>query len=210
MARTRVKVCGITRPEDAQVAGELGVDAIGLIFYRPSPRAVDATVAREIARAVAPFVTIVGVFVNAGSAEIRAVLDAVPIDLLQFHGDETPEQCAEPGKPFVKAVRMSEGTDLPAAADRYRHAKALLLDTYKRGIPGGTGQAFDWSMVSSGLALPIVLAGGLNPENVAAAVARVRPFAVDVNGGVQASTGGKDAEKIATFMREVRRGQTTQ
>jgi phosphoribosylanthranilate isomerase len=200
----RSKICGITRIEDALVAVEAGADAIGLVFYPPSPRAVTVPQAREIIAALPPFVTTVGLFVNASRCELGEILDAVPLDLLQFHGDELPQDCDGYGRPFIKALRVKPGDDIAAQVRRYAKASGVLLDTYVPGVPGGTGEAFDWSLVPQGLTKPIILAGGLCAENVAAAIAQVRPYAVDVSGGVEASRGVKDPEKIRAFVREVR------
>lgn len=203
MIRTRVKICGITRPEDALAAARAGADAIGLVFYPPSPRAVTRERAREIVQVLPPFVSVVGLFVNAQPAEVRAALAALPIDLLQFHGDEAPEECRIYGRPYIKAVAMAPGVDLQAAARRYVDAAGLLLDTHREGVRGGTGEAFDWSQIPPGLDRPIILAGGLTLENVAAAVQRVRPYAVDVSSGVEVSKGIKDAARIEAFIRGV-------
>lgn len=203
MIRTRVKICGITRPEDALAAARAGADAIGLVFYPPSPRAVTRERAREIVQVLPPFVSVVGLFVNAQPAEVRAALAALPIDLLQFHGDEAPEECRIYGRPYIKAVAMAPGVDLQAAARRYVDAAGLLLDTHREGVRGGTGEAFDWSRIPPGLDRPIILAGGLTLENVAAAVQRVRPYAVDVSSGVEVSKGIKDAARIEAFIRGV-------
>lgn len=202
-ARTRVKVCGITTPEDAHMAAALGVDAIGLVFHPPSPRCIDLGTARAICAALPPFVTRVGLFVDAAPAQIRAVLDDVPLDVLQFHGDEPPEACRGWGRRWMKALRMRPGLDVVAEAARYREACGLLLDTYVPGQPGGTGQVFDWGRVPRDCALPLVLAGGLTPDNVAAAIAAARPHAVDVSGGVEATKGRKDRFKLAAFMQGV-------
>ncbi|MFA7097578.1 MAG: phosphoribosylanthranilate isomerase [Gammaproteobacteria bacterium] len=201
--RTRVKICGITRPEDALAAARAGADAIGLVFYPPSPRAVTRERAREIVQVLPPFVSVVGLFVNAQPAEVRAALAALPIDLLQFHGDEAPEECRIYGRPYIKAVAMAPGVDLQAAARRYVDAAGLLLDTHREGVRGGTGEVFDWSRIPPGLDRPIILAGGLTLENVAAAVQRVRPYAVDVSSGVEVSKGIKDAARIEAFIRGV-------
>lgn len=203
MIRTRVKICGITRPEDALAAARAGADAIGLVFYPPSPRAVTRERAREIVQVLPPFVSVVGLFVNAQPAEVRAALAALPIDLLQFHGDEAPEECRIYGRPYIKAVAMAPGVDLQAVARRYVDAAGLLLDTHREGVRGGTGEAFDWSQIPPGLDRPIILAGGLTLENVAAAVQRVRPYAVDVSSGVEVSKGIKDAARIEAFIRGV-------
>lgn len=200
--RTRVKICGITRLEDALTAVHYGCDAIGLVFYAPSPRSVTVQQAMEIVANLPAFVTAVGLFVGASSQEVRAILSQVRLDLLQFHGDETPEQCRQYGMPYMKAIRVKADTNLLQYAADYADAKALLLDTYAEGMAGGTGLVFDWEMIPAKLPLPIVLAGGLNTDNVADAIRQVHPYAVDVSGGVEASKGIKDAEKIAAFMHE--------
>lgn len=201
--RTRIKICGITRPEDAQAATRLGADAIGLVFYRPSPRHVELDQAQAVLAALAPFVTTVGLFVDATVAEVNAVLQALPLDLLQFHGEESPEYCAAFGRPWIKAVRMREEIDLAAETRRFAGARGLLLDTFQPGTPGGTGMAFDWTRVPRGLEMPLILAGGLTPDNVAAAIKVARPYAVDVSGGVEQGKGIKSADKMAAFIREV-------
>jgi len=206
--RTRVKICGITRVEDAVAAARCGADAIGLVFYGDSPRAVTPRQARTIAAAVPPFVSVVGLFVDARPEEIRAVLDAVPIDLLQFHGDESPELCAGFNRRYIKAVRMREGIDLGEYATRYETAAGLLLDTYEPGVAGGTGVSFDWSRVPREAKKPIILAGGLTPDNVAEAVRLTRPYAVDVSGGVESAKGIKDAAHIAAFIQSVHSANT--
>lgn len=206
--RTRVKICGITRVEDGLAAARAGADAIGLVFYARSPRAVSAAQARTIVRALPPFVTTVGLFVDAAAEDVRHVLQAVPLDLLQFHGDESPEQCRIYGRPYLKALRMREGVDVAATARTYGDAAGLLVDTYVEGVAGGTGLAFEWSRLPHDLARPVILAGGLTPDNVAAAVVQVRPWAVDVSGGVEAAPGLKDAAKIAAFIRGVKSVQT--
>lgn len=206
MTRTRVKICGLTRAQDAREAARLGADAIGLVFYPPSPRAVTTAQAREVVQALPPFVTLVGLFVDASESEVRDVLAQVPVDLLQFHGDETPMFCAGFGRPWIKAVRMREGVDLWAERERYGEASALLLDAYRPGLPGGTGSGFDWDRIPPGMAEQIVLAGGLTPANVAQAVRQLRPYAVDVSGGVEQVKGIKDAEKMAAFLEEVKDG----
>lgn len=201
--RTRVKICGITRPDDALAAARAGADAVGLVFYAKSPRAVTINEAQGVARALPPLVTTVGLFVDAAADDIREVLQSVPLDLLQFHGNEAPDQCRVYGRPYVKAVRMRETTDLAAVARSYHDAAGLLVDTYVEGVPGGTGRAFDWSRLPSSLGRPLILAGGLTPDNVAEAVGRVRPWAVDVSGGVESAPGVKDAARIEAFIRGV-------
>lgn len=202
--RTRIKICGFTRPDDAREAARLGVDAVGLVFYAPSPRAVDIAAAQAIIEVLPPFVTTVGLFVDEAAGQVQTVLERVPLDLLQFHGDETPAYCAQFGRPWLKAIRMREGVDLPREVERYRAAAGLLLDAYRPGTPGGTGEAFEWSRVPQDLNLPIVLAGGLNPANVGKAIATVRPWAVDLSGGVESAKGIKDAAKMAALVAAVR------
>ncbi|MGF6669220.1 MULTISPECIES: phosphoribosylanthranilate isomerase [Pseudomonas] len=205
MSAVRSKICGITRIEDALAAVEAGADAIGFVFYAKSPRAVNVQQARAIIRALPPFVTTVGLFVNASRCELGEILDAVPLDLLQFHGDENAEACEEWRRPYIKALRVKAGDDIAAAVAAYPGASGVLLDTYVEGVPGGTGEAFDWSLIPPDLSKPLILAGGLTPENVADAVARVRPYAVDVSGGVEASKGIKDHAKIRAFIAAARK-----
>ncbi len=205
-SRTRVKICGITRLEDGITAAYMGADAIGLVFYPKSPRVVSIELARDIVRALPPFVSVVALFVNAEPEFVDGVLKTVPIDLLQFHGEESAAQCEAFNRPYIKAVPMQDGVDLDAVAGRYSGAQALLLDTYRKGVPGGTGETFNWSRVPAQLDKPVILAGGLTPENVAEAIHQVRPFAVDVSGGVESGKGIKDAAKIAAFMRGVNQG----
>jgi len=201
---TAVKICGITRIEDAQVAARAGAHAVGLIFAPQSPRKVLPAAAAEIVTSLPPFVTPVALFVDQQTDEIRSVIARVRPQLLQFHGDEPPEFCAAFGLPFIKAVRVGPGVDLLQYARLYRAAKGLLLDAFVEGRHGGTGSAFDWSLIPRDLPLPIILAGGLDPGNVAGAVRQVRPWAVDVSSGVEASKGIKDAAKVAAFIRGVR------
>ncbi|MFP3515193.1 phosphoribosylanthranilate isomerase [Pseudomonas sp. SIMBA_077] len=204
MSAVRSKICGITRIDDALAAVDAGADAIGFVFYAKSPRAVNAVQARAIIAALPPFVTTVGLFVNASACELNETLDAVPLDLLQFHGDETPAQCEGYHRPYIKALRVKAGDDIAAACAAYASASGVLLDTYVEGVPGGTGQAFDWSLIPQGLSKPIILAGGLSVQNVAQAIAQVQPYAVDVSGGVEMSKGIKDHDKIRAFMQAVR------
>jgi phosphoribosylanthranilate isomerase len=204
MSAVRSKICGITRIEDALAAVEAGADAIGFVFYAKSPRAVTIEQARGIVKALPPFITTVGLFVNASGQELRDILDAVPLDLLQFHGDESAQECESWQRPYIKALRVKAGDEIAAACEAYPGASGILLDAYVEGIPGGTGEAFDWSLIPQGLSKPIILAGGLTPDNVVEAVARVRPYAVDVSGGVEASKGIKDHGKIKAFIKAVR------
>jgi len=206
LSAVRSKICGITRIEDALLAVDAGADAIGLVFYAKSPRAVTAQQARAIIAQLPPFVTTVGLFVDISRCELNEILELVPLDLLQFHGDESPADCDGFQRPYIKALRVKPGDDIAAQVERYQNASGVLLDTYVPGIPGGTGEAFDWSLVPQGLAKPIILAGGLHAGNVAAAIAQVRPYAVDVSGGVEAQKGIKDAEKIRAFMQAVKAG----
>ncbi|MNE11067.1 N-(5'-phosphoribosyl)anthranilate isomerase [compost metagenome] len=204
MPAVRSKICGITRIEDALAAVEAGADALGLVFYAKSPRAVTVQQARAIIAALPPFVTTVGLFVNASRCELGEILDAVPLDLLQFHGDETLADCEGWHRPYIKALRVKAGDDIAAACLAYPSASGILLDTYVEGVPGGTGEAFDWSLIPQGLSKPIILAGGLTPDNVAGAIARVQPYAVDVSGGVEQGKGIKDHAKIRAFVQAVR------
>lgn len=204
MSVVRSKICGITRVEDALAAAEAGADAIGLVFYSKSPRAVSVQQARTIIAALPPFVTTVGLFVNASRCELGEILDAVPLDMLQFHGDERPADCEGYHRPYIKALRVKPGDDVAAQIEPYANASGILLDTFVAGVPGGTGLAFDWSLVPRHLDRPIILAGGLTPENVHSAIEQTQPYAVDVSGGVEARHGIKDADKIRAFMRAVK------
>lgn len=201
--RTRVKICGITRIEDARQAARLGTDAIGLVFYPSSPRNVSIEQAQAIARALPPFVSRVGLFVDPEPEQVQQVLDRVDIDLLQFHGNETEDQCSQFGKPYMKAIRMAPGLDLAETANNFRQASAILLDAWSDKVAGGSGETFDWTRVPSTLELPVVLAGGLDPGNVGAAIQAVQPYAVDVSSGVEQDKGIKDAAKMAAFIDEV-------
>ncbi len=203
IGRTRVKVCGITRVEDAISAVESGADAIGFVFFAESPRCINHEKAAEIACAIPPFVSKVALFVNASEIEIRSVLDVVAIDLLQFHGEESPAECRSHNKPYIKAVRMREGVDLFQSSTDYSDAAALLLDSFVSGVHGGTGQSFDWSRIPSGLNQRIILAGGLAADNVAEAIREVSPYAIDVSGGVEIGAGVKDAVMIEEFIQKV-------
>jgi phosphoribosylanthranilate isomerase len=207
--RTRCKICGITRVEDAMEAVRLGADAIGLVFYDPSPRAVTLQQAQEIVAQLPPFVTVVGLFVDEERARIDQIARQVPLDLLQFHGHETLADCTGHGRPWIKAIRMREGVDLEQMWSDYAGASGLLLDTYQAGIPGGTGQTFDWRRIPRESASRIILAGGLDPHNVEQAIRQVRPYAVDVSGGVEAAKGIKDAGKMAAFIAGVQRGDNS-
>jgi phosphoribosylanthranilate isomerase len=210
--RTRVKICGITRIEDGIAAARAGADAIGLVFWSGTPRCVSFDQARAIAAALPAFVTVVGLFVDPAPDAVRAALAEVPLDLLQFHGDESPDFCAGFGRPYIKAVSVKPGVDLLQYTSRYSGARALLLDAFQpSGLPGGTGTTFDWNEVPGGLPRPIILSGGLTPQNVGAAIRALGPWAVDVSSGVEATGDGgkpkkgvKSPPKIAAFIREVR------
>ncbi len=203
--RTRVKICGITRVEDALCAARCGADAIGLVFYRRSPRAVTHEQARAIAVALPPFVAAVGLFVNPTPEEVGAALREVPLQVLQFHGDECPADCGRYGLPYVKAVSMRAGLDPRRYMDTYPDAAGFLLDSHGGGKAGGTGEVFDWSLIPGGLERPVLLAGGLNPHNVATAIERVRPWGIDLSSGVERAPGVKDPQLIEALMQEVNR-----
>lgn len=202
--RTRVKICGITRKEDAALCVSEGVDAIGLVFYGPSPRAVTSEQAVEIVDSLSPFITTVGLFVDADKNEVNEVLAKVKLDYLQFHGSEGVAYCEQFDRPYIKAIRMAEDTNVEVLAREYKSASALLLDTYVADVPGGTGQSFNWERVPETCSKPIILAGGLSPVNVAEAITIAKPYAVDVSGGVEQSKGIKDAAKIEKFIHEVK------
>jgi phosphoribosylanthranilate isomerase len=201
---TRVKICGITRPQDGVAAAAAGAHAIGLVFHPASPRNVTMDNARAIVAVLPPLISVVALFVNAEEQLIREVLAAVPVDLIQFHGGESPEACRHYGRRYLKALPAQSGFDLAGAAARYADAAGLLIDAFVPGVPGGSGQTFDWTVVPVALARPVVLAGGLNASNVATALSRVKPYAVDVSSGVEAAPGIKDAAGIRAFIQAVR------
>ncbi len=201
--RTRVKICGITRPEDGAIAAELGVDAIGLVFYPPSSRFVDVATAQQIVAALPPLITVVGLFMNAESTAVQAIVKSVRIDLLQFHGDEEPDACAKFGRPYLKAVPMGAGADVRDYEQRFASATGLLLDSHRGQKMGGTGQRFDWARIPTERQKPLILAGGLHPGNVTEAIRQVRPYAVDVSSGVESAKGIKDAALMRAFLRGV-------
>jgi phosphoribosylanthranilate isomerase len=203
--RTRIKICGITRREDAMTAADAGADAIGFVFHRPSPRYVDPDVAASIAREMPPFVAIVGLFVDADASLISDLAVRARLSTLQFHGDETAEFCAQFARPFMKAIRVRPGVDLLQYAALFSGASALLLDAYRPGIPGGTGETFDWELVPRNLQSRIVLSGGLTAANVGVGIRRLTPWAVDVSSGVEQSPGVKDPDRIEQFVAAVRR-----
>ena len=202
---TRIKICGLTRKEDIHAAVDSGADALGLVFYAKSPRHVTVQQAAELAKTVPPFVTLVGLFVNPTANEIADVLSKVPLDVLQFHGEEEPLFCMQFGRPWLKAIRVKPGVDLVECASRYSDAQGLLLDAFVDGTQGGTGTTFDWALIPADLPLPVILSGGLDVGNVGDAIRQVQPYAVDVSSGVEAAKGIKDAAKIAAFINEVKR-----
>ena len=206
-SRTRVKICGITRREDALAAAEAGADAIGLVFFADSPRAVSIAQAQQITNDLPPFVSVVALFVDAEPSYIDKVLSEVPIDCVQFHGSELPEQCERYNKPFYKALRMDPDCDPIAFSNTYGNGNAILLDAYDAKAQGGTGETFDWTRIPSTLSKPLILAGGLDVANVAAAVKQVQPFAVDVSSGVESAKGIKDKQKIREFIQQVNGAQ---
>lgn len=200
MKKARVKICGVTSVADALLAQEAGADAIGVVFYEPSPRCVTIDQAREIALSVGPFVTLVGLFVNAPAEYVKEVLAAVPLHVLQFHGDESPDYCESFQRAYIKAIRMRPELDVLAAIDKHPLAAGVLLDAYRPGVPGGTGETFDWQRIPHQTNKPIILAGGLNASNIAEAIALTGVYGVDVSGGVELSPGVKDAGKIQNFI----------
>ncbi|WP_051207317.1 phosphoribosylanthranilate isomerase [Saccharospirillum impatiens] len=201
--RTRIKYCGMTRLSDVEYADHLGVDAIGLVFYPPSPRAVTPSQAAPLAKAAGIFCSRVGLFVNPTEADVRETLSQVPLDVLQFHGDEPPEFCAGFDRPWIKALRVQDAQSLERALDRYQNADGLILDAFKAGVPGGTGEIFQWTLIPERWRRRIVLAGGLTPANVNEAVRAIRPQGVDVSGGIEAEKGLKSPDKMTEFMRQV-------
>ncbi|SCX09030.1 phosphoribosylanthranilate isomerase [Nitrosomonas eutropha] len=202
--RIRVKICGITRLEDAVTAVHHGVDAIGFILWPQSERYISPEEAGQIVRYLPPFVQAVGVFVNPDKSWVEVASAAAGLDLLQFHGDESPDFCSQFHLPYIKAVRVRDGLDLLQYAQCYEGSKGLLLDAYAEGKPGGTGHIFDWKLIPSGLSLPWILSGGLHSDNVVDAIEQTRPLAIDVSSGVEIANGIKDADKISVFMKGVR------
>lgn len=200
---TRVKICGIRDATSAHAASAAGADALGFVFYDPSPRAVTVEAVSDVLNTLPPLITAVGLFVNPDSSDVERVLHACPLDLLQFHGSEDREFCESFGHPYIKAIAMGPDVDAVAAADEHPNARAVLLDSWQPGTPGGTGKTFDWTRIGE-LGRPWILAGGLTAENVADAIAEVKPPAVDVSGGVEQQRGVKDPERIEAFLDAVR------
>ena len=203
MIRTRVKICGFTSAEQAAFAAHAGADAIGLVFYPPSPRYVSISKAQEIVAALPAFTTVVALFVDATEGQIKNVIEQVPIDLLQFHGDESADECRLYAKPYIKAIRMRTNTNIKALTTEYHDATGLLLDAYHANTKGGTGEQFDWDLIPADCNLPVILAGGLGTHNANEAISRVKPYALDVSSGVEIAKGIKDNNKIAEFLTEV-------
>ena len=201
----RVKICGLTRPEDIDGAVQFGADALGLVFYEPSPRSVPLDQAAELVKRVPAFMSVVGLFVNPSRQEVEAVLERVPLDLLQFHGDESADFCASFGRRWIKAIRVREAGQIEAAFEEFHNASGLLVDAWDPDRYGGTGKSFNWDLIPDYRPLPIILAGGLSSDNVFAAVKQVKPWAVDVSGGVEQDKGIKDIQKISHFIKEVHR-----
>ncbi len=200
---TRVKICGLTRTEDVESAVAAGADALGFVFYEPSPRAVSIADAQTLIRSVPAFVSVVGLFVNPTEQEVREVLSRLPLDLLQFHGDESPEFCSQFQRRWIKAIRVQNREQVIQAFARYHEAAGLLVDAWDPERYGGTGKSFNWDLIPSEKPLPLILAGGLSSDNVFRAVEQVQPWAVDVSGGVERSKGIKDIQKISDFIKEV-------
>lgn len=203
--RTRVKICGITRPEDGVTAAVLGVDAIGLVFYAKSPRAVDIKTAQVVCAAMPGFVSVVALFLNPQRSDVEQVLADVPVDLIQFHGAEPADFCRSFNRPYIKALGMADQTDLATKVAPYHDARGVLLDSHAIGEAGGTGQAFDWKTIPPDFRHRIILAGGLNPDNIAAAIQQVRPYAVDLSSGVESAPGIKDVARMTRLINEVKR-----
>ena len=203
--RIRAKICGITSYEDAIHAINVGADALGFVFYKPSPRYISIEQASHICRRLPPFVSKVGLFVNASRAEIDEVCNAVALDLLQFHGDEQEQDCIGFPVPYIKAIRIQSNKDFEYAENEFSRALAILVDAYKPGVPGGTGESFDWSLLPKERLKPLILAGGLNEKNIYQAIQSVRPYAVDVSGGVEREKGKKNHQTVTQFLNEVSR-----
>lgn len=202
--KPKIKICGFTNAANAREASFLGIDAIGLVFYNKSPRYVEVETALKIVNALPPFINRVGLFVNADSSFIDEVLCEVPLDTLQFHGDELPIECSQYAVPFIKALRVTSEVNIAKIADDYHQANSLLLDAFHKEAYGGTGNRFDWHLAKIEVGLPIILAGGLNPNTIADAIEQVNPYAVDVSSGVESAKGVKDINKIKRFVANIK------
>jgi phosphoribosylanthranilate isomerase len=200
----RSKICGITNADDGKLAAEAGCDAIGLVFYEPSPRCVTIEQALDIVSVLPPFVSVVALFVDASPEYIIEVLTRIPVSIIQFHGDESHEFCERFNKPYIKAIRVSNDTDVAVQVSHFPGASGFLLDSYKKGVPGGTGETFNWDLIPDNIGVPVILAGGLTADNIIQAIERVRPYGVDVSGGVERSKGVKDHGKVRRFLEQVR------
>ena len=210
LKRTRVKICGFTHVEQAQFAAQMGVDALGLVFYPPSPRAIDSTQAQAIIRSLPPFVTIVALFVNETAERINQILKQTGADMIQFHGDESPEFCRAFARPFIKAIRVQEDTDIIAESKRYTGARGLLLDAWHPNSHGGTGIQFNWNQIPEQCALPLILAGGLTPDNIQQALQTSQLDTVDISSGVEFAKGQKSPKKISIFLQQIKQFDQTQ
>jgi phosphoribosylanthranilate isomerase len=204
VVNTRIKVCGLTTPDDAVMVADAGVDAIGMVFYAPSPRAVSVDLGAAIARAVGPFMTTVALLVNPDIELVEQVISRVRPSLLQFHGDESEDFCAQFNYPYLKALRMKPGMDVRHEAALFSSASGILCDTWNPDLYGGTGESFDWTRLQGVAGFPLILAGGLTPDNVGRGLSLAQPYAVDVSGGVESAKGIKDRDKVTAFVRAVR------
>lgn len=210
MGNTRIKICGVTRPDDARAIAEAGADAIGLVFHPPSRRSIDIETAVAVMAALPPFVTTVGLFLDPDAQRVRAVVEGTGVDLLQFHGSETADFCSGFGRPYIKAAAMADNDDPVVIAEAHPRARGILVDSHAAGEAGGTGRAFAWERLSEQRACRLILAGGLTPDNVAEAIRQVRPDAVDVSSGVEQEPGIKEGSRVRRFIEEVRRGDRSQ
>jgi len=200
----KIKICGLTDPENSKQIASLDIHAIGLVFFNESPRAVSIEQANEIIQELPPFINKVGLFVNASSNFVDQVLNSVNIDTIQFHGDESSSDCSQFQMPFIKAIRMREGTNLLSQAEEFSSASGLLLDSFEEDSYGGTGKSFDWNLIKNNLDLPIILAGGLNKDNIMSAIEKTQPYAIDISSGVEVDKGIKDIEKTKEIIEIVK------
>ena len=200
----KIKICGLTDPENSKQIASLDIHAIGLVFFNESPRAVSIGQANEIIQELPPFINKVGLFVNASNNFVDQVLNSVNIDTIQFHGDESSSDCSQFQIPFIKAIRMREGTDLLIQAEEFSSAAGLLLDSFEEDSYGGTGKSFDWNLIRDRIGLPIILAGGLNKDNVISAIEKTQPYAIDISSGVELEKGIKDIEMVKDIIKLVK------